>query len=195
MATEAQIKASVTHNKKMGSITIRPSKDIDAAIRQAAADANETLSEFILKSVQQRIDTTAGVVKNAEDAFANAKSGSSPISPESAELLDGLLSMIIRTAEQTQYDELEKELLSLVLKKLDSARKSEQVVPEENKSDCSIPSWLEFLIRESIRDAVRNYPEKKYDKLRYELDKLIFEAFSKEEIRLARRPCYCKSLL
>lgn len=195
MATEAQIKASVAHNKKMGSITIRPSKDIDAEIRQAAADANETLSEFILKSVQQRIDTTAGVVKNAEDASANAKSGSSPISPESAELLDSLLSMIIRTAEPNQYDELEKELLSLVLKKLDSARKSEQIMPEETKSDCSIPSWLEFLIRESIRDAVRNYPEKKYDKLRYELDKLIFEAFSKEEIRLARRPCYCKSLL
>ena len=37
MASDAQIRASVAHNRKMGSITIRPPKEIDSQIREAAA--------------------------------------------------------------------------------------------------------------------------------------------------------------
>ena len=44
MASDAQIRASVAHNKKMGSITLRPSKELDEQIRQAAQEAGESLS-------------------------------------------------------------------------------------------------------------------------------------------------------
>lgn len=56
MASDAQIRASVAHNKKMGSITIRPPKEIDSKIREAAKQAGESLSEYILKAVQARME-------------------------------------------------------------------------------------------------------------------------------------------
>ena len=56
MSSDAQIRASVAHNKKMGSITIRPPKEVDAQIRAAAKQAGESLSEYILKAVQARME-------------------------------------------------------------------------------------------------------------------------------------------
>ena len=43
MSSDAQIRASVAHNKKMGSITIRPPKEVDSQIRAAAKQAGESL--------------------------------------------------------------------------------------------------------------------------------------------------------
>ena len=56
MSRDAQIRASVAHNKKMGSITIRPPKEVDSQIRAAAKQAGESLSEYILKAVQARME-------------------------------------------------------------------------------------------------------------------------------------------
>ena len=56
MSSDAQIRASVAHNKKMGSITIRPPKEVDSQIRAAAKQAGESLSEYILKAVQARME-------------------------------------------------------------------------------------------------------------------------------------------
>lgn len=56
MSSDAQIRASVVHNKKMGSITIRPPKEVDSQIRAAAKQAGESLSEYILKAVQARME-------------------------------------------------------------------------------------------------------------------------------------------
>lgn len=55
MASDAQIRASVAHNKKMGSITLRPSKELDEQIRQAAQAAGESLSGYILEAVRRRM--------------------------------------------------------------------------------------------------------------------------------------------
>ena len=55
MATEAQIKAAVKHNKTKDSIMLRPSKDEGRDIRQAAADAGESLQGYILEAVRQRM--------------------------------------------------------------------------------------------------------------------------------------------
>ena len=55
MASDAQIRASVAHNKKMGSITLRPSKELDEQIRQAAPAAGENLSGYILEAVRRRM--------------------------------------------------------------------------------------------------------------------------------------------
>lgn len=55
MASDAQIRASVAHNKKMGSITLRPSKELDEQIRQAAQAAGENLSGYILEAVRRRM--------------------------------------------------------------------------------------------------------------------------------------------
>ena len=59
MASDAQIRASVAHNKKMGSITLRPSKELDEQIRQAAQEAQEageSLSGYILEAVRRRME-------------------------------------------------------------------------------------------------------------------------------------------
>lgn len=56
MASDAQIRASVAHNKKMGSITLRPSKELDEQIRQAAQKAGESLSGYILEAVRRRME-------------------------------------------------------------------------------------------------------------------------------------------
>lgn len=55
MASDAQIRASVAHNKKMGSITLRPPKELDEQIRQAAQAAGESLSGYILEAVRRRM--------------------------------------------------------------------------------------------------------------------------------------------
>ena len=52
------------------------------------------------------------------------------------------------------------------------------------KPSCSISPALKRALKKSIQDAVQNFPEEEYDKLRYELDKLIHETFSDE----ARKP-------
>lgn len=56
MSTDAQIRASVKYNQKKGSITLRPPKELDEKIRQYAQKSGETLSEYILKAVQARMD-------------------------------------------------------------------------------------------------------------------------------------------
>lgn len=56
MASDAQIRASVAHNKKMGSITLRPSKELGEQIRQAAQEAGESLSGYILEAVRRRME-------------------------------------------------------------------------------------------------------------------------------------------
>ena len=56
MASDAQIRASVNHNKKMGSITIRPSKELDQEIRAAAQAAGESLTTYILEAVRRRME-------------------------------------------------------------------------------------------------------------------------------------------
>ena len=50
MSRDAQIRASVAHNKKMGSITIRPPKEVDSQIR-AAAPNSEQGAIFIFPAV------------------------------------------------------------------------------------------------------------------------------------------------
>lgn len=54
----------------------------------------------------------------------------------------------------------------------------------EEKPSCSISPALKRAVKKCIADAVQNYSEEEYDKLRYELDKLVFESFVEE----ARKP-------
>ena len=58
MATEAQIRANIAYNKRQDSITIRPSKEEGARIRQAAADAGMSVQAFILSALREKIGTT-----------------------------------------------------------------------------------------------------------------------------------------
>ena len=57
MATKAQIRANIAYNRRQDSITIRPSKDEGARIRQAAADAGMSVQAFILDTLRARIGT------------------------------------------------------------------------------------------------------------------------------------------
>ena len=56
MATsEARIRANVKYNKSRDNIMIRPSKDIGQQIRQAAADAGQSVQQYILQAVNDRM--------------------------------------------------------------------------------------------------------------------------------------------
>lgn len=62
MATsEAQKRASYKWNSSRDNITIRPDKDTGAQIRQAAADAGQSVQQYILDAVQRRINQDKGV--------------------------------------------------------------------------------------------------------------------------------------
>lgn len=56
MGSEAQTKASVKHNKKKDSITIRPDREIGTKIRTAAEDRGISVTEFILNAVEKYIE-------------------------------------------------------------------------------------------------------------------------------------------
>lgn len=50
----------------------------------------------------------------------------------------------------------------------------------EEKPSCSISPSLKRAIKKTVQDAVQNFSEEEYDKLRYEFDKLIYETFAEE---------------
>lgn len=55
MATDAQRRAVIAYNRRQDSITIRPSKDVGASIRAAAAEAGQPLQRYILDAVAARM--------------------------------------------------------------------------------------------------------------------------------------------
>lgn len=57
MATsEAQKRASYKWNSSRDNITIRPDKETGAQIRQAAADAGQSVQQYILQAVNDRMN-------------------------------------------------------------------------------------------------------------------------------------------
>ena len=57
MATsEARIRANVKYNKSRDNIMVRPSKEIGQQIRQAAADAGQSVQQYILQAVSDRME-------------------------------------------------------------------------------------------------------------------------------------------
>ena len=57
MATsEARIRANVKYNKSRDNIMIRPSKEVGQQIRQAAADAGQSVQQYILQAVSDRME-------------------------------------------------------------------------------------------------------------------------------------------
>ena len=55
--TEAQKKASIKWNSSRDNIMIRPDKETGAQIRQAAADAGQSVQQYILQAVNDRMKT------------------------------------------------------------------------------------------------------------------------------------------
>lgn len=55
MATEAQRKAVSAYQKRQDNIMIRPSKEEGAQIRQAAADAGQSVQAYILEAIRNRM--------------------------------------------------------------------------------------------------------------------------------------------
>ena len=56
MATEAQTRAAVKHNRTRDAITLRITKEEGAQVRQAAADAGQTVTAYIMDAVRERLD-------------------------------------------------------------------------------------------------------------------------------------------
>lgn len=54
--SQAQIKASIAHNQKKDSITIRPDKETGLKIRTAAQEVGESVTTYILEAVRRRME-------------------------------------------------------------------------------------------------------------------------------------------
>lgn len=81
---------------------------------------------------------------------------------------------------QAVRKQMEADSTSRVVKNPESA-----LLTEEEPS-CSISPTLKRSIKKSIQDAVQNFSEDEYDKLRYEFEKLVFETFV-EEVRKPKK--------
>lgn len=55
-STKAQIKASVKYNQGHDNIMIRPTKETGQKIRQAAAEAGQSVQQYILQAVSDRME-------------------------------------------------------------------------------------------------------------------------------------------
>ena len=55
-STKAQIKASVKYNQGRDNIMVRPSKETGQKIRQAAAEAGQSVQQYILQAVADRME-------------------------------------------------------------------------------------------------------------------------------------------
>lgn len=55
MSTEAEKRAVANYQKKRDNIMIRPDKDTGAQIRQAAANAGQSVQQYILQAVTARM--------------------------------------------------------------------------------------------------------------------------------------------
>ena len=56
-STEAQKRASSNYNRKQDNIMVRPSKEEGAAIRQAAADAGQSVQAYVLDAIRRRMQS------------------------------------------------------------------------------------------------------------------------------------------
>lgn len=59
MASPAQIKANIKYNKSRDSITIRPTKEDGAQIRDDAEHAGQSIQNYILQACQERRERDA----------------------------------------------------------------------------------------------------------------------------------------
>ena len=59
MASHAQIKANIKYNKSRDSITIRPTKEDGAQIRDDAERAGQSIQNYILQACQERRERDA----------------------------------------------------------------------------------------------------------------------------------------
>lgn len=55
LSTEAEKRAVANYQKKRDNIMIRPDKETGAQIRQAAADAGQSVQQYILQAVMDRV--------------------------------------------------------------------------------------------------------------------------------------------
>lgn len=65
MASKAHSEANVRYNRSRDNLMIRPAKEEGAAIRAAAADAGQSVQQFVLDAVRVRMKWSgAGGSKN-----------------------------------------------------------------------------------------------------------------------------------
>lgn len=57
MASDAKLKANAKYMATLDRIVIQPKKETGAQIRQAAADAGQSVQQYILQAVNDRMNT------------------------------------------------------------------------------------------------------------------------------------------
>ena len=55
-STEAQKRASTNYNRRQDNIMIRPTQEVGATIRAAAANAGQSVQAYVLQAVRERME-------------------------------------------------------------------------------------------------------------------------------------------
>ena len=59
-STDAQIKASVKYNQSRDNIMIRPTEEDGKAIRAAAKNAGQSVQQYVLQAIRERMARESG---------------------------------------------------------------------------------------------------------------------------------------
>lgn len=116
MATkEAHSKANIEYNRRQDNIMVRPSKEMGAKIREAAAAESMSVQGYILQTLYARTGATGGgVVKNLKAIPSSEEQQSCLISPDRKKILQDILNDIVLNSSSENRNGLEKELLQIV---------------------------------------------------------------------------------
>ena len=108
MATrEAHSKANIEYNRRQDNIMVRPSKEMGAKIREAAAAENMSVQGYILQTLYARTGAKGGgVVKNPESAPLTTKEVSCTISPDREKVLKDVLRDIVLNTSPAEREQL-----------------------------------------------------------------------------------------
>lgn len=68
MSTDAKRRGNAAYQKRQDALTIRPSRDEGARIRQAAADAGMSVQAYILDTLRARIGTAGKKTTTQEES-------------------------------------------------------------------------------------------------------------------------------
>ena len=116
MATkEAHSKANIEYNRRQDNIMIRPSKEMGAKIREAAAAENMSVQGYVLQTLYARTGAKGGgVVENPESEPLATETASCLISQDREKILRDIVKDIVLNTPMQERDAIEAKISSIV---------------------------------------------------------------------------------
>lgn len=121
MATkETHSKASIAYNKRQDNIMIRPTKEIGAKIREAAAAQSMSVQGYILQTLYARTGAKGnGVIENIESEHSTPQEISCVLSPDREKILRDIIKDAVLNTPADSRGQLETMLSQIVKEVVD----------------------------------------------------------------------------